>query len=74
MAEKEVKKKDKKIENVVITAIATDDGYYKNKIIRTGEKFVYNGPKVNGKLPLWLVEAKKTKTIEVEDSAVSDLI
>ena len=71
---KKEKKKEKKIEKVVINAIATDDGYYKGSIIRTGEKFVYEGVTKDGKLPLWVAEAKKKKYVEVDDSAIADLV
>lgn len=71
MAEEKVKAKEKvkkKLDKVVINAEATDDGYYKGKIIKTGEKFVFDGYKINGKLPLWLKEVKKSEGV------VSDLI
>jgi hypothetical protein len=78
----EVKKQKKhKIEEVVVEAIATDDGYYKGRIIRTGEKFQYDGITKNGRLPLWLkpVGAVKVKSKKVEKSQpveadVSDLV
>lgn len=51
-----MKKEPKKIEirEVVVEAVATDDGYYKSRIIRTGEKFTYEGITKNGRFPLWL--------------------
>jgi len=52
MAEK--KKKEVKIEHVVCSVVATDDGYYKGRIVKTGEKFVYEGILKDGKFPLWM--------------------
>lgn len=80
---KEVKEKKKyEIKEVIVQAIATDDGYYKGRIVKTGEKFEYEGITKNGKLPLWLkplsdVKVKgekkvgKSKPVEAD---VSDLV
>lgn len=78
---KEVKEKKKfDIKEVIVEAIATDDGYYKGRIVKTGEKFEYDGITKNGKLPLWLKplgdlkfkkETKKAKPVEAN---VSDLV
>lgn len=85
-----IQRKSVEIKNVVCSAIATDDGYYKGRIVKTGEKFRYEGITKNGKLPLWVKavgkieevkapKAKKAKVEEVEEeiedeAQVSDLI
>lgn len=46
---------------------ATSTGYYGNKIIREGQKFIYEGAVVNGKLPLWVKAVGKFEPeVEVE--------
>jgi hypothetical protein len=60
--------------SVVVEAIAI--GYYKGKIIREGEKFLFEGKLNNGKFPLWVKtpedykpakKAAKKQAQEVED-------
>lgn len=75
-------KKERKVDikEVIVEAIATDDGYYKGSIIKTGQKFNYEGIIKDGKYPLWLSpvgepkfkkEIKKAKPVEAD---VSDLV
>jgi hypothetical protein len=70
--------KEKKVETVKVQVVATDMGYYNNRIIRAGEKFTYEGALKNGKLPLWVSKAgskkAKVEVIEEDDSEVSDIV
>lgn len=79
------KKKEVKIEHVVCSAIATDDGYYKGRIVKTGEKFQFEGVTKNGKFPLWVepkgkIDKKQTVVKKVkeevaqEEDSVSSLV
>jgi hypothetical protein len=59
---------------IEVVAIAT--GYYGNRIIREGQKFVYEGNLNNGKLPLWVqpadgskFKAEKEEKVEAEVKA-----
>jgi hypothetical protein len=62
--------------SVHVTAIST--GYYKGKVIRPGERFLFEGTLNRGKFPLWVktpdeykptkkASKKVEKTSEVED-------
>jgi len=64
MAKKEaVKKKEVKIEHIVCSAIATDDGFYKGRIIKTGEKFEFQGVTKDGRFPNWVKAVGKVKVV-----------
>lgn len=64
--------------SVKVTAIAT--GYYKGRVIREGEKFLFEGKLNNGKFPLWVKtpeEYKPTKKAlkkPVVQTEVEDLL
>lgn len=79
----------REIKEVVVDVVATDDGYYKSRIIKTGEKFTYDGVTKDGKLPLWVkavgaikvkgeekkpVAKKVKKEEEKVESPISDLV
>ena len=61
---KKIENKPAKIEHVVCSAIATDDGYFKGQIIKTGQKFQFSGVTKDGKLPLWLKATGKIKVVK----------
>jgi hypothetical protein len=80
------KKKERVLEFVVCDVEATDDGFYKGRIIKTGEKFRIETMAKDGKLPLWVkplgpikkkaapkVEAVKEEG-EGEEDSVSSLV
>jgi hypothetical protein len=63
--------------SVHVTAIAT--GYYKGKVIRPGEKFLFEGSLNNGKFPLWVktpeeYKAKKASKKAEKQSEVENLV
>lgn len=63
--------------SIHVTAIAT--GYYKGKIIKTGEKFLFEGKLQNGRFPLWVktpeeYKAKKVKKTVEKAEKTEDLV
>lgn len=62
MAKKE--KKEPKIEHVVCDAIATDDGFYKGRIIKTNQKFRFEGVTKDGKFPNWVKPVGAVKKVQ----------
>lgn len=60
---KAVKKDSNLIKDLDIEVVAIADGYYKGVVKKFGQKFKYNGPIVNGSLPLW-VEAINQEAAE----------
>ena len=64
--------------SVKVTAIAT--GYYKGKVIREGEKFLFEGKLNHGRFPLWVKTpdeykpAKKASKKAEKQSEVEDLM
>jgi hypothetical protein len=64
--------------SVHVTAIAT--GYYKGRVIRPGEKFLFEGNLNNGKFPLWVKTpeeykaAKKASKKAEKQSEVTNLV
>jgi hypothetical protein len=60
----------KKLEKVSVAVIATDTGYYNNRVYKEGQKFLYEDHIKGRKLPLWMKyqDPKLAKTTKVSSS------